>query len=499
MRRRILVDIIIWIISALICISWRLVAYKSQIWGYLGLFMAMMVVWILVGWACRLYRSYKTTWYWQSVLSLAVTTCIVLFLLHFVLPVLPFHFSVTVAMWLVGIVCVIDFFVVLTEHYWKYAQNMTVPVMEIELRTNAEVSRPNEPRSTQSVNTIHQSILSVTTEEDYQMLFEKAHLDSRCTKVVANRDRFGFLQIPDYEYSTLVDLIILNEVKGINKRFCIVNQKLPDNGCYVCCFRPQEYIKEKILNRYPKGINKIVYVVYFFWKRVIPRLMLSSRLYYDVTKGRKRMLSKTEVLGRLYYCGFEVEEIVPMGHIEYVFARRHSQPYPQEQFKVYGPLIKLRRVGKNKEFVYIYKFRTMHPYSEYIQKYVFDERGGMNIADKSDDDWRITTWGRLMRKYWLDELPMLLNWLRGDVKLVGVRPLSKTMFDTYPADLQEKRTRCKPGLIPPFYIDHPKTFDELFASENKYLDAYFEHPVLTDIEYFFRTLYSILFKRIHSA
>lgn len=188
-----------------------------------------------------------------------------------------------------------------------------------------------------------------------------------------------------------------------------------------------------------------------------------------------------------------------MGHIEYVFARRHSQPYPQEQFKVYGPLIKLRRIGKNKEFVYIYKFRTMHPYSEYIQKYVFDARGGMNIADKSDDDWRITTWGRLMRKYWLDELPMLLNWLRGDVKLVGVRPLSKTMFDTYPADLQDKRTRCKPGLIPPFYIDHPKTFDELFASENKYLDAYFKHPVLTDIEYFFRTVYSILFKRMHSA
>lgn len=499
MRRRILVDVIIWIISALICIFWRLVAYKSQIWGYLGLFMAMMVVWILVGLACQLYRSYKTTWYWQSVLSLAVTTCIVLLLLHFVLPVLPFQFSVTVAMWLVGIVCVIDFFVVLTEHYWKYAQNMTVPVMEIEPRTNAEVFRPDEPRSAQSVNTIHQSILSITTEEDYQMLFEKAHLDSRRTKVVANRDRFGFLQIPDYEYSTLVDLIILNEVRGINKRFCIVNQKLPDNGCYVCCFRPQEYIKEKILNRYPKGINKIVYSVYFFWKRVIPRLMLSSRLYYDVTKGHKRMLSKTEVLGRLYYCGFEVEEIVPMGHIEYVFARRHSQPYPQEQFKVYGPLIKLRRIGKNKEFVYIYKFRTMHPYSEYIQKYVFDERGGMNIADKSDDDWRITTWGRLMRKYWLDELPMLLNWLRGDVKLVGVRPLSKTMFDTYPADLQDKRTRCKPGLIPPFYIDHPKTFEELFASENKYLDAYFEHPVLTDIEYFFRTLYSILFKRMHSA
>ena len=91
--------------------------------------------------------------------------------------------------------------------------------------------------------------------------------------------------------------------------------------------------------------------------------MLTSRLYYDLTKGRKRMLSKTEVLGRLYYCGFEVDEIVPMGHIEYIFAHRKSQPYPQEQIKLYGPLIKLPRVCKNKEIRYFYKMRTMHPLS----------------------------------------------------------------------------------------------------------------------------------------
>ena len=104
-----------------------------------------------------------------------------------------------------------------------------------------------------------------------------------------------------------------------------------------------------------------------------------------------------------------------------------------------------------------------------------------------------------MRRYWLDELPMLINWLKRDIKLVGIRPLSRTMFNTYPEDLQKKRTRTKPGLIPPFYIDHPKTFDELYASENKYLDEYFRHPVWTDIKYFFMTVYSILFKRMHSA
>ena len=317
--------------------------------------------------------------------------------------------------------------------------------------------------------------------------------------MICDRNRFAFLQIPDYQYKTRVDLTLLNDAKGINRRFCIVNQKLPDDGIYVCCYRPQEYMKAKLLARFPKGLNWIVYCLYFFRKRVLPRLLLTSRLYYDVTKGRKRMLSKTEVLGRLYYCGFEVDEIVPMGHIEYVFAHRHSQPYPQEQLKVYGPLIKLPRVCKNKEIRYFYKFRTMHPYAEYIQKYVFDARGGMDIADKSNDDWRITTWGKFMRKYWLDELPMLINWFKRDVKLVGVRPLSKTMFETYPEWLQEKRTKSKPGLIPPFYIDHPNTFEDLFASEDKYLTEYLEHPIRTDIKYFFLTMRSIVTRKTHSA
>ena len=498
-HKRVTIDILVWVIAALLCMLWRWVANKSEMIHYWALFGVLAAAWIVVGFAVQLYRSYKEAWFWQSMLSLIADAGILIGLCYWLLPMLPYNLSPKVALWAILLVGALETFVTLMEHYWKYATNMTVPVMQIEQRENAKTTRPDSPRSTNSMRSIRQSVLSVTTEEDYRMLLEKARLDSRQTKAICDRNRFAFLQIPDYQYKTLVDLTLLNDAKGINRRFCIVNQKLPDGGRYVCCYRPQEYIKSKILAKYPWGINWIVYTLYFFHKRVVPRLALTSRLYYDVTKGRKRMLSKTEVLGRLYYCGFEVDEIVPMGHIEYVFAHRHSQPYPQEQLKVYGPLIKLPRVCKNKEIKYFYKTRTMHPYAEYIQKYVFDSRGGMDIADKSNDDWRITTWGKFMRKYWLDELPMLINWFKGDVKLVGVRPLSRTMFDTYPKWLQDKRTLCKPGLIPPFYIDHPKTFDELFASEDKYLTEYLAHPFRTDCKYFFLTMKSILTHKTHSA
>jgi lipopolysaccharide/colanic/teichoic acid biosynthesis glycosyltransferase len=478
---------------------WRWVADKSEMNAYWVLFLVLMAVWMLLGWIVQMYRPYKEIRFWRAWLAIVLDAGILIGLCWWLLPQTPFNLSPKVAMWTIMIVGGMETFIALMEHYWKYATNMTVPVMEIEHRPDAFAARPDSPRSVKSMRSIRQSVLSVTTEEDYRMLLEKAHLDSRQTKAVCDRSRFAFLQIPDYQYQTIVDLTLLNDAKGINRRFCIINQKLPDEGRYVCCYRPQEYIKQKILKKYPWGLNWIIYCLYFWHKRVVPRLLLTSRLYYDLTKGRKRMLSKTEVLGRLYYCGFEVDEIVPMGHIEYVFAHRKSQPYPQEQIKVYGPLIKLPRVCENKEIKYFYKFRTMHPYAEYIQKYVFDARGGMDIADKSNDDWRITTWGKFMRKYWLDELPMVLNWFKRDVKLVGVRPISRTMFETYPEWLQDKRTKAKPGLIPPFYIDHPNTFEELFASEDKYLTEYLAHPVRTDIKYFFLTMKSILTRKTHSA
>lgn len=497
-KLQLIFDIILWVISFAICMVWRVAAHKSQILVYCHVFLAMMIVWLVAGLLTRKYRSYKELWFWQEFLSMLIAggcSIALIYIIHGYQPT----FSTTVALWGVIIVMLMDTMGILITHYRKYALNMTTPPMTIEQRNDAFVRHPSEQRSPESIEAIHQSVLSLTTEEDYQMLLNKAHLDNRQTKAIANRDRFSFMQIPDYAYLTLVDLTVLNDAKGINRRFCIVNQKLPDNGNYVCCYHPQEYAKAKILASYPKGINRLAVLGWFIVRRVIPRLMLFSRLYYDVTGGHRRMLSKTEVLGRLYYCGFEVDEVVSMGKVDYVFAHRHSQPYPQENNKIYGPLIRLPRVCKDKKIVDFYKLRTMHPYSEYIQKYVFDQHGGMNIADKSDNDWRITDWGRVLRRYWLDELPMLINWLKGDVKLVGVRPLSQAMFSQYPPELQDKRTRCKPGLIPPFYIDHPKTFDELCASENNYLDEYFAHPFITDVKYFFRTVYSILFRRMHSA
>jgi lipopolysaccharide/colanic/teichoic acid biosynthesis glycosyltransferase len=93
---------------------------------------------------------------------------------------------------------------------------------------------------------------------------------------------------------------------------------------------------------------------------------------------------------------------------------------------------------------------------------------------------------------------MIINLLRGELKIVGVRPLSQHYFNLYTKELQERRIKYKPGLIPPFYVDNPKTLEEIMASEIKYLDAYDKHPLLTDLRYFFVAVYNIVFKRYRS-
>ena len=139
----------------------------------------------------------------------------------------------------------------------------------------------------------------------------------------------------------------------------------------------------------------------------------------------------------------------------------------------------------------------MHPYSEYLQAYVHFHHQ-LDEGGKFKDDFRTTMLGRIMRKLWLDELPMLYNMLKGDLKIVGVRPLSQHYFNLYDKNIQEKRILVKPGLIPPFYYDMPKTLEEIQASEERYIDAYLKKPFRTDVRYFFGALKNILFKGARS-
>jgi len=166
--------------------------------------------------------------------------------------------------------------------------------------------------------------------------------------------------------------------------------------------------------------------------------------------------------------------------------------------KKYSMFIKLPRTGKNGKRIFVYKLRTMQPYSEYIQDFVI-EKNGFNNDGTIKNDFRITKFGMFLRRYWLDELPMLFNLFNGNLKLIGFRPLSDTMLNAYPKDFVQERNQYKPGLIPPYYIDRPDGFSELIESEKRYIDKYKKRGFITDVIYFCKFLNAIFFRGVRSS
>lgn len=93
---------------------------------------------------------------------------------------------------------------------------------------------------------------------------------------------------------------------------------------------------------------------------------------------------------------------------------------------------------------------------------------------------------------------MLFNVLKGDMKIVGPRPLSAHYLSLYRPSLRVRRAKYTPGLVPPFYADMPKTLDEIMDSEERYFDQYDKNPRATDIEYFIRSLSNIFLRKARS-
>ncbi len=296
--------------------------------------------------------------------------------------------------------------------------------------------------------------------------------------------------------SPLVNLQKVNDARYLNKFFEAVNSKLSTGGLFVGKVEEYNSRKLRLAQKTPKVFLFIARPTDILVNRVFPKLNSTRRLYFAITKGKDRVLSRAETLGRLYSCGFEVLDEREINSELYFIARKVKKPV-FDTSPSYGPFIKLKRVGKNGKKISVYKLRTMHPFSEYLQEFIFN-KNDLQEGGKFKDDFRISKEGKIFRKIWLDELPMILNFLKGEMKIVGVRPLSNQYFNLYTKELQDKRTKTKPGLLPPFYADMPKTLEDIMASEMKYLAAYEKAPFKTDVKYFWLAIKSILLKGARS-
>ena len=138
----------------------------------------------------------------------------------------------------------------------------------------------------------------------------------------------------------------LHTIKHLNKYLCTANRHI-DVGDYLCCHSMTAALKRELIQkRYPWGVSHVMVAWNYLWHRVCPKLQLTHRLYFALTEGKKRTMSRVEIIGRLFRAGFEVvDERFREGEF-FITAQKTSAPI-NDTPPTGSPIIHLRRVGLN--------------------------------------------------------------------------------------------------------------------------------------------------------
>ena len=467
---------------------------------YLPALAVYAVTWITVGYLAGHYRTDDA----RRSYTRRTRREFVIFLISVGVDLLPWYLLVEnrsyrlLLLW-TAMAWLTSFLVTSVRYAYLYASDPEYDLRPVTPRGPCPLVRPARPASPDAQDDLRRRITSTCGEKALAWIGGRCDLASDTTIAIDNDIPEKAAELPRYRYDAVICLHPLSQMRGVNRLLSFVNEALPDDGAVICRLKTKSTRKREILTAWPVPLNWVIYTFQYAVHRVLPKLFLTKRLYFDITKGRERMFNLTEALGRLCYCGFDIMAVSRprIDGFVWIAARRLKEP-PERKKLRYGPLIALRRRGLGGKPIRVYKFRTMYPYSEFLQESIY-RVFGLQPGGKFAHDIRVNGTGRFMRRYWIDELPMLFNLLKGDLKLVGVRPLSDQYLSLYEPDLRALRSKFKPGLLPPFYADMPKTLPEIQESERKYLTlCERQGTARTDCVYLWRIARNILFHKARS-
>ena len=165
-----------------------------------------------------------------------------------------------------------------------------------------------------------------------------------------------------------------------------------------------------------------------------------------------------------------------------------------------GPILfKDKRVGKNGKEIKVYKFRSMYIDAESnIDKYLTPEQKERWLIErKLENDPRITPIGKFTRKTSLDELPQLFNIFKGDLSIVGPRPITKKELEDNYSEFERKiLLSARPGLTGYWQVSGRSNVDYESRERQKLEIEYFtKRGFWFDIGIIFKTIPAVLFHK----
>ena len=147
-------------------------------------------------------------------------------------------------------------------------------------------------------------------------------------------------------------------------------------------------------------------------------------------------------------------------------------------FKLGSPIFFVQeRVGKDDKVFKMIKFRSMKDAKD-------------KFGDDLPDEERLTPFGKMLRSLSIDELPELINVLKGDMSLVGPRPLLVSYLELYSKE-QRRRHEMRPGITGLAQVNgrNSISWGERFKMDVSYIDQY---SLFLDIKILFMTVYKVI-------
>ena len=217
--------------------------------------------------------------------------------------------------------------------------------------------------------------------------------------------------------------------------------------------------------------------------------------YAAAAESRKYWFDRKEILRtkRLYWMGRRAQDVffsllalivlaVPMAIVALVIWADSPGA---------SPIFSQDRVGREGKIFKLYKFRSMIPNAEARLKDVLAQNEMDGPVFKMKNDPRITRVGRFIRRTSIDELPQLINILKGDMSIVGPRPALPREVAQY-TDYERQRLYVTPGLTCYWQIQPNRnelTFDEWMELDLKYIQ---DRNFWLDWKLIFQTIWAVL-------
>lgn len=217
--------------------------------------------------------------------------------------------------------------------------------------------------------------------------------------------------------------------------------------------------------------------------------------YAAAAESRKYWFDRKEILRtkRLYWMGRRAQDVffsllalivlaVPMAIVALVIWADSPGA---------SPIFSQDRVGRDGKIFKFYKFRSMIPNAEARLKDVLAQNEMDGPVFKMKNDPRITRVGRFIRRTSIDELPQLINILKGDMSIVGPRPALPREVAQY-TDYERQRLYVTPGLTCYWQIQPNRnelTFDEWMELDLKYIQ---DRNFWLDWKLIFQTIWAVV-------